>query len=67
MAKTILRLPSVRERTGLSRSTIYLRMGEGTFPRSINLGPRAVGWLESDVLDWIDGQVAVTRNRSPDR
>ena len=53
MANTILRLPHVKQRTGLSRSTIYLRMSEGTFPKSISLGERTVGWLEDEIEDWI--------------
>lgn len=53
MPENILRLPAVQVRTGLSRSTIYARIAEGTFPHSIHLGERAVGWLESDINDWI--------------
>ena len=49
MATEILRLPAVKARTGLSRSTIYQRVREGTFPRPINLGKRAVGWVESEI------------------
>jgi prophage regulatory protein len=52
-ALKILRLDKVREKTGLSRSTIYDRMGKGTFPGSISLGARAVGWLENEVNDWL--------------
>ena len=54
MAKVILRLPTVKSRTGLSRSTIYSQMAEGKFPKPLPLGGRAVGWLESDVESWID-------------
>lgn len=53
MTNTILRLPTVKTRTGLSRSTIYLRISDGTFPKPVSLGARAVGWLESDVERWI--------------
>ena len=42
-----LRLPEVLERTGLSRSTIYVRLAEGRFPRPVRLGGRAVGWIEA--------------------
>lgn len=49
MVNTILRLPAVKARTGLSRSTIYQRVAEGSFPKPVNLGKRAVGWLESEV------------------
>lgn len=54
----ILRLPSVKTRTGLSRSTIYLKISQGTFPRPVSLGARAVGWFETQVDDWLCGLVA---------
>ncbi len=57
----ILRLPKVKERTGLSRATIYLRIQKGSFPKPINLGARAVGWLESDVNEWIAQQIEQSR------
>lgn len=46
----ILRRKQVVERTGLSRSTIYLRIQEGTFPKPVNLGARAVGWPSDEVV-----------------
>ena len=49
MANTILRLPTVKARTGLSRSTIYLHISEGSFPKPVSLGARAVGWPEREV------------------
>lgn len=61
MAKRILRLPAVMARIGLSRSSIYLRIKEGSFPKPISLGVRAVGWLESDISDWISQREAATR------
>lgn len=48
-----MRLPEVKRRVGLGRSTIYRRMREGSFPLPRNLGGRAVGWSESDVAWWI--------------
>ena len=57
----ILRLPQVEQRTGLSRSTLYQYMKDGYFPKPIPLGPRAVGWLESDVSDWIAARVQMAR------
>ena len=57
---TILRLKNVKNRTGISRSSIYLKVSEGTFPRQVSLGARSVGWLESDINDWIAGRVQVT-------
>lgn len=53
MVTKILRLPEVKSRTGLSRSTIYLRMAKGQFPTSISLGDRAVGWVETEISEWI--------------
>lgn len=58
MNKRILRRPEVQKLTGLSRSTIYLRLSQGAFPKPIPLGGRLVGWLESDILKWIDDCVA---------
>ena len=57
----ILRLPQVEQRTGLSRSTLYQYMKDGYFPKPVPLGPRAVGWLESDVSDWIATRVRMAR------
>jgi prophage regulatory protein len=59
---TILRLPQIKARTGLSRSTIYLRIAQGSFPRPIRLGgPRAVGWIEAHVASWIANQIEASR------
>lgn len=60
MNTNILRLPSVKERTGLSRSTIYLKISNGTFPHPIKLSERAVGWLDTDIQDWISKRIEVT-------
>ena len=65
MAPRILRLPSVRERTGLSRSSIYLRISEGRFPRPISLGERAVGWLESEITEWVNRRIEASRQDLP--
>ena len=61
MPISILRLPAVKARTGLSRSTIYLRISEGNFPKPISLGGRAVGWVESDIQAWLQQQIDATR------
>ena len=49
MTHTILRLPAVKANTGLSRSTIYLRIAQGVFTHPVSLGPRAVGWPAYEV------------------
>ncbi|HYW77217.1 MAG TPA: AlpA family transcriptional regulator [Gammaproteobacteria bacterium] len=61
MATAILRLPAVKARTGLSRSTIYLRIAEGSFPKPVSLGGRAVGWIEAEVNDWLKQQIEASR------
>lgn len=61
LATNILRLPAVVRRTGLSRSTIYLRISEGSFPKQISLGGRAVGFLEAEIEEWLAAQVAQSR------
>ena len=61
MANTILKLPQVKNRTGLSRSGIYLKISEGSFPKPINLGVRAVGWIDSDISDWIQARIDESR------
>ncbi len=61
MVTAILRLPAVKARTGLSRSTIYLRVSEGTFPKPVSLGSRAVGWIEAEVNDWLNQQIEASR------
>jgi len=65
MTYSILRLPKVKARTGLSRSTIYLRISEGSFPKPISLGGRAVGWIEAEVDDWVNQQIEASR-KAPD-
>ena len=61
MRHNILRLPAVKARIGLSRSTIYLRISEGKFPKPIPLGGRAVGWIEAEVNEWLSQQIEISR------
>jgi prophage regulatory protein len=46
---SILRLPAVKSDSGLSRSTIYLRIAQGLWTKPVNLGARAVGWPSNEV------------------
>ena len=57
----LLRLPQVKESTGLSKSSIYARIAEGTFPKQISIGPRLVVWVESDIQNWIAELVSAAR------
>jgi prophage regulatory protein len=65
IAKTpfnILRRKQVEIRTGLSRSTIYVRIAAGLFPSPIDLGGgRAVGWLESEIDQWVQSRINESR------
>ena len=54
----ILRRKQVEIKTGLSRSTIYQKLEKGIFPKPISLGDRAVGWIESEVEEWLAMRVA---------
>jgi prophage regulatory protein len=56
-----LRLRQVSQLTGLGRSMIYQMQAEGRFPQRIKLGERAVGWLESEVRDWLATRIDVSR------
>ena len=60
----ILRRTQVQEITGLSRSSIYEKMKKGSFPEAIKLGERAVGWIEAEVLDWLQEQIKKSRGGS---
>lgn len=49
----ILRIKTVLKRTGLSRSTMYRKMENGTFPRNVQISTRCVGWRESAINAWL--------------
>ena len=52
-SERILRISTVLERTGLSRSTLYRRIESGTFPRQIKIAERCAGWRESAINEWL--------------
>lgn len=58
----LLRLRDLQRRVPLARSTIYKKIAVGAFPPPIALGPRAVGWLESDVEGWIRARARLCRS-----
>lgn len=62
--KKVLRLKTVKEYTGLSRSSIYAMIKSCEFPASISLGSRSVGWLESDIQQWIDTRITKSKNEA---
>jgi prophage regulatory protein len=57
----ILRLPAVKSRTGLSRSSIYAKVRSGEFPQPISIGIRSIGWIESEIQQWIVDCVKASR------
>lgn len=56
-SERLIRLPEVKLRTGLARSTIYLYMSLGTFPKNRKLGMRGVGWVESEIVAWVMSRI----------
>lgn len=54
MTESILRLPEVMRRTGLSRASVYKQAKLGRFPRPRKITKRASGWLESEVTAWVN-------------
>ena len=60
---SLLRLPEVKRRTGLSRSTIYLAISQGKFPKSVNLGERSVAWSSADIDKWIADRIAASEKK----
>ena len=56
--KRIVRLPEAEAKTGYKHSTIYRRIAEGTFPKPVRLGAKAVGWLEDELDESIANRVA---------
>lgn len=60
-AQVLLRRKQVEARTGLARSTIYQYVRAGTFPKPVPLSSRAVGWIESEISDWIAERIRIGR------
>lgn len=62
MSEQILKLPEVTKITGLARSTIYKLISEGLFPKQIKLTSFSSGWIKSEVDQWIDERIAISRD-----
>lgn len=54
----IIRLSEVLVSTGLARSTVYKYVADGSFPKPVSLGDRAVGWVENEVQEWVLARIA---------
>jgi len=61
---TLVRLPEVIKKTGLARTTIYVLIAEGKFPKPINLTRRSVAWLSSEIDSWIEEKVKLRCKRT---
>jgi prophage regulatory protein len=61
----IIRLKEVKHATGLGRSTIYKYISEGSFPKPVSLGDRAVGWVESEVTGWVMARIEARDSHEP--
>lgn len=55
--RKFLRLPSVIEKVGLSRSQIYKLIQAGSFPEPVKIGPKISVWLEENLEEWMDAQI----------
>ena len=64
MIDKIVRLPAVKEVSGLCRSSIYEGVAAGTFPAPVKIGLRAVGWRSSDLTNWLEARVSKVGNKS---
>jgi prophage regulatory protein len=58
---TFLRLPGVKEITGLSKSSLYALIQEKSFPAPVRLGARTVAWVRSEVRQWALGRIRASR------
>ena len=64
-ADRLLRLNEVITRTGLSRSSIYRMMRDGSFPEPLKIGARAVRWPESEIEAWLASRPRATGDSPP--
>ncbi len=62
MAQQILKLNNVTKITGLSGSSIYRLIALGRFPKQIKLSERSSGWIASEVDQWLEDRIAVSRD-----
>ena len=53
----LIKLEEVKNISGLGRTSIYMFMKEGQFPKSVSLGGRAVAWVEDEVFEWVQSKI----------
>lgn len=57
-----LRVRKVTEMVGFSKTTLYARVKDGSFPKPIRLGPHSVAFLESDIFKWMESRLQHSAN-----
>ncbi|WP_280562595.1 AlpA family transcriptional regulator [Chromohalobacter sp. 48-RD10] len=60
---TLLRRPEVLQRCGISNTTLHRLINAGDFPSPIQISPRAVAWVESEINEWIEQRIEASRNQ----
>lgn len=61
---TLIRLPEVIKRTGVSRTTIYRLINKNSFPSPIKISEKTIAFVESEVNDWIEKLITTSRNKA---
>jgi len=57
-----LRMTEVKVTTGLSRAHLYALISQGKFPKQVKLSEKAAGWLQSEVVSWMETRVSASRD-----
>jgi prophage regulatory protein len=60
----IMRLKEVTEKTGLAKSTVYNLISQGKFPKQIDLGARSVGWVDTEIEEWLLAKIELRDSES---
>lgn len=63
-ARRFIRSLELKQRTGLSKTTIWRKTRAGTFPKPVSLSSGIVAWLEDEVEDWLDDRIAARHRRN---
>ena len=64
MEQSLIRLPRVKTKTAVPRSSIYDLMAQGKFPLPVPIGVRRVAWIESEIDEWIAKQIQQRKPRA---
>lgn len=58
-----IKLPQVKDMTGISTTQVYRRMAAGDFPKQVMLGPKSAVWIEAEILAWCEARIAESRGQ----